>query len=362
MSEQGAVALHDIHAASASGTAMLINCPGSHLLRRVGKTTSRSLRGSIVHAFLAKAVADPASRDQYVLEVPEQYREYCDSLDVSGCLYGVKPGLATEQAFMLDLRDGSAKCLGQILDRKYPERTVREIPCTVDVFGILGDNTPMFLDWKSSLDIGPIQHNWQMRTCAAAVLLATGATEVECRVAYYRDDGCLDMVPHIFTAFDVEGYVNELSAAVNLVEREARRQLPLLATGDWCTYCPCLTGCPAHTSLASNLIGELGDLASALSSGLSDEDAGRAWRKAKTAERVVLSVLDSLKTRARARRFPLGGGKAVGEITTSKTAFDSPKARRLIKALGATEAEMGGLYRKASFKMVRELNTEEETE
>jgi hypothetical protein len=214
-------------------------------------------------------------------------------------------------------------------------------------------------DLKSGRPVTACASNPQMRFHALARHLDTGCPQVEARVLYVREDGRVHIDRHVFDAYQVDLYADEL---VDLGQHiQAARMIvanggtPVVRTGAHCRYCPALPACPAYTALARTMLPDLETIAGSVQA-MTPVEAGGAWLKAKTIERLLKAVLESLKARAVQEPLPTTPGKHVTEISFQRSDFDRDAALELLRAKGATATEIDALYLPSTVRQVKETN------
>ena len=177
-------------------------------------------------------------------------------------------------------------------------------------------------------------------------MIRTGASEVDARIIYVREDGGIKLDSWTFDVFTLEEFADELDVMLGRVTR-ARLAVAQgdvrVSTGSHCAYCPAMPACPAHTALARSMMGDV-DILHAQLAAMTPEQRGNAWDKARTIERVLGNVLDGLKALAHQEEFPLPNGQTVKEIPFARSAFNQGAAIALLRGKGATDEEIGLLF------------------
>jgi hypothetical protein len=345
---------------SASGAERLIQCAASVVLPQTYSTSDYAERGHGLHGFV-RSVLTGVPIPHALATLPPEHRGTAALIDwrkVGADLSSVR----SEVAYAIDVRARSARELGLNIGRAYHRYRITpdEIVGSDDIEGVRIDGVPVVIDLKFGYErVAPCEVNAQMLTYCLARALVTDAPEVEGRIEYIAPDGKVWIDSHLFTAFDLDGFGNELEDAFDRVAAATTVYLAggelNVATGDHCRYCGAMESCPAYTKLARAMLDEAMTLEARLGT-LSLEQAGAAWRKAKEIEKLLDRVLAALKSRAAQEPLPLGDGKCVKEISYESGSFDRDGALLLLKAKGATDNEVAGLYRKYMVKSVREGN------
>jgi hypothetical protein len=192
------------------------------------------------------------------------------------------------------------------------------------------------VDWKSRKRVADPLENWQLRAQAVAVNLCHGAHTVDMRIGYL--DTC-EAWPSLEEPSSADGiecvtWLHELWRLLDRIEKlGASGGAAEPHSGPWCEYCPCLSSCPAQTSLALAAIGEL-DAASDVRA-LTDEQAGRAWVKLQSIYAIAKRVEDGLKERARLSPIPLPSGKRLALVECQgRMSPDREEISRTFRELG----------------------------
>jgi hypothetical protein len=345
---------------SASGIERMLRCAASVVLPQVYSSDSYAERGKGIHGYV-RAVLAGTPPDVALAAVDDDHRETCRRIDWHG-LGGDLRDVRSEVAYAIDVRTRTARELGVNVAREYRlfNLTEDEIPGSLDIEGTRFDGIPVILDLKTGWgDVTPAEDNGQLRFFAAARRLLTDAPEVEVRIARLREDGSIRPDSSIVTALDVDCFLDELEDGLSFV-RSARKALESgpgvnVSTGSHCRYCPAMSACPAYVNLALAVAGEVSALTMSVSN-LTSEQAGVAWRKAKQVDALLESVFDALKARARQEPIALDGGKIIKPIEVNRRDFSSGAALALLRAFGASEAQIAGLYRAHTIEQIREVN------
>lgn len=345
---------------SASGAERVIQCAASVVLPQTYSSSDYAERGHGLHGFV-RAVLTGTPIERALAALPPEHRGIAERIQwrkLGSDLADVR----TEVAYAIDVRARTARELGQNIGRHYERHAITddEMVGSDDIEGMRIDGIPVVLDMKFGYErVAPCEVNAQMLTYCLARAIVTGAPEVEGRIAYVAPEGTIWVDSHTFTAFDLDGFANELEDAFDRVA-SARRVYVAggdlnVATGEHCRYCGAMESCPAYVKLARAMLPEALALEAAVET-LTLDQAGAAWRKARDIEKLLNRVLDALKARARQEPLPLGDDKCVKEIAYEAGSFNREAALSLLKARGATDDEVGMLYTKTLIKSVREGN------
>jgi hypothetical protein len=358
--------MSDLTNGSASGLERMAACPPSLVLPRAHRTTEDADRGSTIHGFVRSVLTGMPVVRALALVEDAATRETCSRIDfrrLGGDLVDVR----AEVAYAIDPIGRTAREIGVNVQREYARAAVdrgaalteHEVPGSDDIEGrtIVG-NIPTVLDVKTGWEsVTLCAENYQMRFFAAAKSLLTGADVVECRIAYVRPDGDVDIDSATFTAFDVDVFLDEIETALLRV-RQARRVFVAegrvdVTAGPHCRYCASMSACPEYTALARAMLSDV-ERIDAQVAALTPAEMGQAWRKAKQVETLLDRVLDAMKAQARQAAIPLPDGKMLRPVTFERKSFSTSAALDLLKAKGATESEIAGCYRAAMVEQIKE--------
>ncbi len=333
---------------SASGLARAIECPASLALPQVATSSDAARRGSQIHSFIAAGLMGVSKAEALKL-VDAEHRATCEGIDfakVGGDLSAVK----AEAAYAYDVRQRTVRLVGHNIGRNYGPMGDDEIAGTNDFEGLRLDGVPVVADVKTGQPVTPCRENPQMMFHALIQMLRTGASEVDARILYVREDGNVKLDSWTFDVFTLEGFADELDVMLGRVTRARLSVLQgdvRVSKGEHCSYCPAMPACPAYTALARSMRGDM-ELAYAKLGALTLEERGNVWDIAKACEKVVGNVLEGLKALAHQEAFPLPNGQTVKEIPFERSTFNQSAAIALLRGKGATDEEIGLLF--APFK------------
>jgi hypothetical protein len=283
---------------SGSGLERGIMCPASFALAQANATTTASIVGTENHEKIEIGM-------------------------VGGDLSGLPPVVANllegatevdvEVAFALDVETRTVRLLGRRLNREYGKLAPAEIALTLDVI-ITRPGEVLVVDWKSRKRVATAKKNWQLRAQAVAVMAYLGLPVVMGAIAYL-DDGEVDA--HMFDAFDSAAFWEDMSRMLNKIGAAralvATGGIPAVHTGSWCEYCPALSYCPAQTSLARSMLGELHSIEQTIAF-MSAEQCGKAWELLGQIQAIAERVDASLRLRARQEPLPLADGSVIAAV------------------------------------------------
>lgn len=347
---------------TASALERAFACPPSTFLPQVNESNEDADRGSEIHKFVRNVAAGMPIATALLL-VPKEHQAVCQGIDfarVCGDLSNVR----AEVSYAIDVERSEVRELGINLGRKYPPRRPAEFAGTNDIEGRRIDDVEVVGDVKTGELVTPCRDNPQMKFHARARQLATGASEVEGRLIYIRRDGKVMLDCHTFRAFELETFQDE---AVFFIERreaararyEATGQVTV-STGDHCKYCPAMTACPRYVALARSMVVDVVELGTDVAARgfvtMTPEQMGIAWAKLTDIGRVHDQIKEGLKAMAKQGSFPLPNGKMVRMIEFARSDFSREKAFELMRAKGATQAEIEACYAENTVQQVREGN------
>lgn len=285
----------------------ILRCPASAALPQVRDANDEKHRdrGTAAHAFLARV--GEVGREAALAEVDEQWRPFCDSIELAQLEDRVT--LTTELALAYDWRRDTARILEVLDARAYEVDPDSEIPLTIDLAGV-ADGTVYAGDYK-----GP--HAWlpepeqSMQLGLAALALARLHDAWSARVEYIRlrDDGTTRRFGAALDAFALEGAADRVRTAMgNVAELRARHdagETLSVVEGPWCRYCSARPHCPAKTAMIRAVIS---DTARSIPYDLpiTPANAGAAYSMWTRAREVIKTLESALYAYARDVAIPLG--------------------------------------------------------
>lgn len=289
--------------ATASGLERVLACPGSTRLTQIRSTSAEAEGGTSRHSFL-ELIANGATREAALAEVPEEHRAICEALPLDE----LPTDLAAEVAFGLDLADGRAWEIGRSIGREYGEVPVFAICGTADAVGV-GDDAVIVIDYKGPGNRTPARRSVQLRFLALAACRAYGKERALVMRIRLGDDGAVYRDSHSYDLLDLDGFELELR------ERLVAAKRTEIAEGPWCQYCPAMAHCPAKALLAVQVAeGRILDEPVAHLP-LTPTRAGLVYERMKAAkaflahlERAVMACLDE------AGELPLSNGRVLRKV------------------------------------------------
>ena len=324
---------------SASALARAIECPASVALPQVATTSDAARRGSQIHGYIAARLAG-VSRASALALVDAEHHPTCEGIDfakVGGDLSAVK----AEAAYAYDVRQRSVRLVGHNVGRNYGPMGDNEIAGTNDFEGLRLDGVPVVADVKTGQPVTACRENPQMMFHALVQMIRTGASEVDARIIYVREDGGVKLDSWTFDVFTLEEFADELDVMLGRVTR-ARLAVAQgdvrVSTGDHCRYCPALQACPAYVSLARTMATDLDGVAQKIAA-LAPDDAGKAWALLDRVGKIYDVTKDALKAYATQQPIPLPNGQMVKEVPYERSAFNQGAAIALLRGKGATDED-----------------------
>src|SRR5690606_12850245 len=121
-----------------------------------------AMRGQAIHAFLEAAAK--VGREDALLEVSDEYRMVCESID----LEALPPleGLSPEVALAYVPETGDSIALDGVEGREYGSLPAGAIPGTADLIGLLDDDAVFIGDYKTGWTAPRAETSMQIRMYA----------------------------------------------------------------------------------------------------------------------------------------------------------------------------------------------------
>lgn len=308
---------------SASSLERASRCIGSAVLPKVENVTEAADKGKALHAFLARVVE--VGRDEAMQEVSPEYRDLCAAIDTD-MLPVTAVDVTAEVAFAYDPAKGTARMLGQNIDRAYSLAEPTEFMGTADVVCV-GPGELFIGDYKTGMGfVTPARENWQLRFLALAASKVHNRTAVRVAIIRITEDGTPFSDSVDFDAVDLDGIAEDLRVLGRKVgeaqELAFLDRAPPVTTGAHCRYCKSLVYCPAQTALTKRLATDPDRVADDILAALTPESASAAWGRLKVVEEVVSRVREALYAFAREQPIHLPGGTVVGPVETQRRVID----------------------------------------
>lgn len=323
---------------SASGAERVVKCPGSAHLPQIASTGEWAERGTTIHEFCRRIVKGLDGREEMIKKAPKKDRELLEIINSRDTIIEYGECIMCEPAFIIDVRTGDVRFLGENIYRNYGDRSPYEVGVSLDVVWKSVGGELCIDDWKTGMAVALPEDNYQIKLQAYAVMKHFGLDEINAGVTYIDSAGDFNRVAQTLTALDVDFTLEEVKTAIDVALSASADQLH---EGSWCKYCPAANSCPAKINFAFALIGKLTEIGTV--STMSPVEAGQAWELAKRAEKLAEDIIEKLKA---IDDIQLPNGKAVRPILATTKAFDQSKARGLILQLGGTTEDLDSLYSK----------------
>ena len=323
---------------SASYLYRAANCPASQALPEVNINSADAARGTALHRYLERAsVVGPEAA---LAEVPEQYRDAAEAIDLDGLPLG--PGYRQEVTFRFDLVTGRAERMGCGLGRGSYERSDRYVYGTIDVEGAASVE-----DWKfegCESHTAPLPGNPQMRFAALCKARVDGLASVEAVLWHIGPSGKPRAERATLDAFALDEFEAELRATVARVRRAeavvAEGRTPDVKRGEWCRYCGAMPSCPAVVSLVRAVAAEPMRTAEEIRAALTPATARAAYQRLQEIKGALNPVQQALIMYASEFGIDLGDGRTYGSVETHREQIDGRKARAVLAEMfGADVAE-----------------------
>lgn len=234
-----------------------------------------------------------------------------------------------EVSFVLDVKK-RAVVRSSPRARDYGELADWELGTTPDFFGELAQLRAWRVrDWKSRKIVTTPKQNPQIISQALAIFAAKGAAIVDAGLGYLAND---QDDPYTFTVFDVPDMWRRLELILTLGHRAKPEQIH---ESEQCTYCHCLTTCPAKRAALVQLGVEMPtDL-----DHMPAEKIGQMHNMIVSLEKIIDRAKELVKARARREPIPVGGGKVLQLVESSRRSLDQDRMRAFIEESGADVKE-----------------------
>lgn len=327
----------------------LQKCVGAAVLPQADEVREGMERGTAMHAHIER-MANGASRVDSLAKVPEQWRADAAAIDLDPDM--LRNG-AAEVAFALNLERGTARELGRGISRSEAKALLvpGEISMIADWVAVTGEEA-FVSDWKSGIAEGlvPAPRNAQLLTYMAATLLAyrtqgvsavRGAlVRVDRNSPYWERTDALDLL-------DVEAHLESvrtmLRRAKEARERYSTRgELPPLAIGVHCDWCPSRRFCPAQVGQLHDALGfrprEGSEFGGPV---LRPVEAGAMYAKVLGAIELLKQFKADLEGIAKEEPLPLPDGRMLRWEDEAKASVDAEAAASILaRAYGSRVVEL----------------------
>ncbi len=316
------------------------HCPASCALPKASHTGEAAIKGTDNHDKIEVALVVGGDLSNQ----PEAVRK---------AMVGAT-AVDVEVAYAINVETEMVRIIGRRIGRNYGKLEPGEIPLTVDAVITYGIGTTVY-DWKSRARVTPAKHNLQIRAGCVAAMKTLGLASVGGAIAYL-DDGYHDAIT--VDVFDMAAFFADMRKMLADIE-EARERVALggppdVHAGPWCTYCPSMAYCPAHTQLARHMLGEIETIQKEIAF-FSVEQVSKAWDLKKRLETMLEGVDESLRLRIQQSVIPRAGGKRLALVEVpGRTSFSKDKALARIRELGGATDDL--TMQGKPFLQVQEVN------
>lgn len=310
----------------------LLRCIGGAVLSNVSEDYASAERGRALHDFM-RSLALGVPRGDVLAAVPEDWREDAERIAPVEDVASGRP----EVGLALDLTTGEARALGEDMTREEVRaaKPPGSIGMLLDWLSVETD-TAVVRDWKMGWqeDLGAATEHLQLRAYVATALLALGKPKG--RGELWHWDGIrwrvdvveMDWLGAQEALDEVRGLVARVEAARDAHAR--RGELPRLAVGRWCTWCPAQRACPA---LTGGLVAVLrGEVAGGPVAEMTPEEAGRAYETVRQLRTRLDGFMTDLEMLASRTPLPLPDGKELRLQEVERMSVDVDAAAPLLSA------------------------------
>lgn len=208
--------------------------------------------------------------------------------------------------------------------RKYGELAEWEIGTTPDFFGELSPKRWRVRDWKSRQLVTTPSQNPQIISQALAIFATREAAIVDAGLGYLAHD---TEDAHTFTVFDVPSMWDRLE---RILTRGNGAKPDQIHESGQCNYCRALTVCPAKRAAIVQLGIELPtDL-----DHVPIEKVGEFHNALIAVEKIVERGRELVSARAKREPVPVGGGKVLQLVESSRRSLDAERTKAFIVEQG----------------------------
>lgn len=330
-------------------------CSASHAYPQAPEPAGEPAeKGKAGHGFIHHVANSPATRSEALVQVPEQWRTLCASIDLPKLLDGFE-GIETEVAYGYRAESGAVRLLGKNMGRPNVERAPDEAICVQDLIGReRGTGLRMVQDHKFGQRVGDPDKAWQLRLGALCTVDrdvdGCVAGDVVVRFGYIDEEGGVTVERAVFSELDLDVFADEWRTVVANIGRSAALleagKIPNVNPGEHCRRCNAVPYCHEKTALVRTMLPDLRDLAERVDA-LTLEQAGRAWTKAREVKQLLERVEGALKVRAQQEPLPLESGKLLYmDERQGREYLDKEATLAALRELGADDGLIRSLVRK----------------
>lgn len=325
---------------SMSAADRVLACPASLVLPQARQPASEhAVYGTGVHQYLRDVSVHGLDQARALVPDDAEWADACAVLDPTPLWAGASRRW-TEHTLAFQPESGDAQDCGADLERRYPDLGDGWIFGTMDLAADT-DGVLTIYDYKTGRHAPRPEAAGQLALLALAARAAWGYDEIHVGIVEVREDGTYRV-----DAADVTWQLDAWHARVLTARREearaaaavARGDMPDVATGEHCRYCPAAHACPAQVALARAIVTDATapEAYVAQLGSLSREDAGRAYTRLLQAERLLDAVKSALRRRIDAEPdgLPLGDGNAIVHTTTRRESLDVSRVVEVLTGAG----------------------------
>ena len=318
-------------------------CLGSCVLPQSKTPSEAAAAGTAKHEHLARIVG--GMTEAASLEAAPHLLRAELELNDWGRIAGRLDGCESERAYAYDVQRREGRYLGANLNRRYNAAS-SEFAGAIDYVGELGEREPLLIDLKTGHIPVPIEGNWQMRAAAVAVAKTHRLSQVRVAILSVRAGFAESMESAAIGALELAqdaALLSDLHRAICDAQAgyAVRGDLPALALGDHCKYCPSKTYCPAFAGAASQLAAAPEQ---ALTLPLDTrEQRSAAYRAVRHAERLLAHLKQQLAAAANIESIQVEPGVLWGPIERSRETIDAQKALPMLSEYVGRELAISAL-------------------
>ena len=281
------------------------------------------------------------SREEALARVPEAFRLMCEMIDTTKLPLA---GFSQEEAYAFDVETGAVRYLGANIGRAYTGDPSREVFGSLDVVGMVDDETVYVADYKGDHDdsLTPAKANLQLRVGAVFASRHRGVRKAVVEFIHLRDDGTHWCDRDEMDEIDLQVAYDELRATWREYHAAKARTEHTVTRGDHCRWCPAFAACPGTLSMTRSLFADADSWADRTKV-ITPEMAAQAYAAVRAAEKAVAKAKEELKRYAEVGAIPLPGGKAYGKVTRENV-ISARALPVLLRMFGEEVAQAAGKF------------------
>jgi hypothetical protein len=320
--------------ATGSSLHRVMACPASSHLPQVNEPSGPdAVRGQIIHRYLQLIGNGNGGNIKVIPQMIQEFRgeeaakviDECMDIDIDLSVPEFdRTDAMREMAVAYNVATSEGRIIGSDIERAYGKLDPFEIAMTIDVaIPPSSADTPVAYvsDYKTGHSkLGRPSKYAQLLLGALAMSRVTGARKVIVSFGWVRGREII-WERETIDSMDLELFAYSLK---ELLEESARQQakvtsgqIPDVAPGDHCRYCPAHASCPATMALVKQLPGMDGQITRA--------QMGEAWEKIKLYSKLIQKMKRSIMAEAAREPIPLPSGKMLGEVVKDgRETLDGP--------------------------------------